>query len=440
MGGFAVLVVAGTLGILALPGLTASPLSALDALFMVTSAICVNGLAVVDPATAFTFWGQLYLLACIQVGGLGVITLTTLIIGAMGRRMSLRSEVLASPPVDIGHRHDARGLIAATVRYTLAIEAAGAVLLWAFFVPRHGAAGSVWPAVFHAVSAFCNAGFSTFPGSLTGHAENPGVLVVVGALVLIGSLGYLSVEELLRWWRERGTVRRRISTHTYAALTVTGVLAAVGAVLFALFEWNGVFRGMGVVDKLANAVFMSVVPRSGGFNAVPYAEVGNRTGFLTVVLMIVGGSPGSTAGGLKTTAVAVLAALAVSRIRGRRHVVVHGRTVPDGTIQRTVSLALLAFTILAASLLLFATTEAGEHTAADRDRFLPLLFEATSAFATAGLSMDVTPTLSPVGKLWTIVLMFVGRVGPLPFFAAIALRGRGTVPQTRPAHEDVIVG
>jgi trk system potassium uptake protein TrkH len=369
-----------------------------------------------------------------------VIALTTLIIGAMGRRLSLRSEVIASPSVDITGRLDAGALVVATVKYTLAIEAAGAALLWALWLPRLGAAGAIWPAVFHAVSAFCNAGFSTFSANLAGDRGNPAVLAVVGALIVIGGFGYLSVEELLRWWRERGRVRRRISTHTFAALWVTALLLVAGTALFAIFEWDGVLRGLGVVDKLANAAFMAVVPRTAGFNAVSYADVGNRTGFLTVLLMIVGGSPGSTAGGIKTTALAVLVALAVARIRGRRHVALHGRTVPEGTIQRTVSLSLLAFTLLAAALLVLATTETRGATAEGRALFLPLLFEAASAFGTVGLSMDLTPALSPAGKLVLVLLMFVGRVGPLPFFAALALPPRAASREIRAAHEDLIVG
>lgn len=441
VGGFAALIAVGTVGLLALPGLVTGPrLDPVDALFTITSAVCVTGLTVVDTARSFTFWGQLWILLFIQVGGVGVIALTTLIIGAMGRRLSLRSEVIASPPVDISGRHDAGALVVATVKYTLAIEAAGAALLWALWLPRLGAVGAIWPAVFHAVSAFCNAGFSTFSANLAGDRDHPAVLAVVGALIVVGGFGYLSVAELLRWWRERGRVRRRISSHTFAALWVTGLLLAGGTALFAAFEWDGVLADLGAGDKLANAAFMAVTPRTAGFNAVPYAAVGNRTGFLTVLLMIVGGSPGSTAGGIKTTAVAVLAALAVARIRGRRHVSLHGRTVPEGTIQRTVSLSLLAFTLLAAALLLLVTTETRDAPAEGRALFLPLLFEAASAFGTVGLSMDLTPTLSAPGKLLLSFLMFVGRVGPLPFFAALALPPRAAVREIRAAHEDVIVG
>jgi trk system potassium uptake protein TrkH len=441
VGGFAALVVLATLGLLFLPGLTTGPRPGfLDALFTATSAICTTGLAVVDTATGFTFWGQLYLLACVQVGGLGVITLTTSIIGAMGRRMSLRTELLAGAEVGGGLQH-AGSLVYATIRLTLALEAVGAFLLWILFLDDYGPWGAIWPAVFHAVSAFCNAGYSTLEGGLVVHREDPGVLAVVAALVVLGGLGFLVIEELRRWWHSRGIVRRRLSTHTTAALLTTGALLALGTVLFALFEWDGVLRDLGLVDKLANAAFMSVVPRSAGFHTFSYAEIGNRAGFLTVLLMLIGGSPGSTAGGIKTTALAVLAALAVSRIRGRRHVALHGRTIPEGTIQRTTSLALLALTIFSVSILVIATTESGSLTGhGDRERFLPLLFEAASAFTTTGLTMDFTPTLSAPGKLWCILMMFVGRVGPLPFFAAIAIRGRGRVRETRAAHEDLIVG
>ncbi len=435
---FAGLVGGGTLGLLLLPGLVRGPrLPALDALFMVVSAVCVTGLAVVDVATRFTFWGQAWLLLLVQLGGLGLITLTTLIIGVLGRRLSLRSEMLSLPAARVQQVPDVVALTIAVARFTILVEAAGAVILWALWLPTLGVRGAVWPAVFHAVNAFCNAGFSTFSTSLVGWARRPDVLVVLSLLVVVGGIGYLTMAELVRWLRGRGP--RRLSTHSYAALVTTALLLVVGAALYAAFEWGRALDGLPVSDKLANAWFMSVTARTAGFASLSYAAVGNETAYLTILLMMVGGSPGSTAGGIKTTALAILAALAVARMRGRRHVQIHDRSVPEGTVQRTVSLTLVSFALVTASILVLSATERPDDLARARATFLPMMFEAVSAFATVGLSMDVTPSLSPAGRVVAIVLMFLGRVGTLTFFAAIAIKARATA-DVRAAREDVIVG
>lgn len=437
------LIVVGTLGLLLLPGLyTGERLGFLDALFTITSAACTTGLAVADPATRFTFWGQLWLLLFVQLGGVGLITLTSLIIGVLGRRLSLRSEMIAGAPPELLGSRDLRHLLAAVLRFSLAIEAVGAFALWLAFLRTLGPVEAIWPAVFHAISAFCNAGISLFPGSLAAWATDPPVLLFVSALLVVGSIGYLATEELLRWWR-RGGARGplRLSTHTFAVLSVTALLLGGGFVLYALFEWNGVLADLGFVDKLVNAWFLSASSRTAGFTTVPWDRVGNETAYLTILLMVVGGSPGSTAGGIKTTALAVLLALAVQRIRGRRNAVIHDRSIPDGTVERTISLVLLAFAVMTAAIFWLSFTETrGMGLEEARAAFLPLFFEVVSAFGTTGLSMEVTPRLSDVGKLTVILLMFVGRVGPLAFFAAISIKGRATLRETRPAREDVIIG
>ncbi|WP_373045777.1 TrkH family potassium uptake protein [Vulgatibacter sp.] len=440
---FALLIAIGTTGLMLLPNLYTGPeLDFLDALFMITSAACVTGLAVVDTATYFTFWGQLWLLIFIQLGGIGLVTLTSLIIGILGRRLSLRSEMIAGPPVELLGKRDLRSLLGAVMRFTFAIEAVGAFALWLAFARTMGVVDAIWPAIFHSISAFCNAGFSLYSDSLVGFADDPAVLIFISVLVVIGGVGFLSTEELLRWWRSGGLKgTRRLSTHTFAAVSVTVALLLLGFALFGLFEWNGVLRPLGFVDKVVNAWFMSVTPRTAGFNSIPYAGLGNESAYLTILLMVVGGSPGSTAGGIKTTAMAVLLALAIQRMRGRRNAVIHHRSIPDGTVERTVSLALIAFGVMTAAIFWLSFTETrGVGLEEARAAFLPLFFEAVSAFCTVGLSMDVTPYLSAMGKFTVIVLMFVGRVGPLAFFAALSIKARSTLRDVRPAREDVIIG
>jgi trk system potassium uptake protein TrkH len=241
-------------------------------------------------------------------------------------------------------------------------------------------------------------------------------------------------------WR-RGGRRRRLSSHSYAVLVTSGLLLGLGALGYAAFEWKRTLAHLGVLDKLVNAWFMSVTARTAGFNAVSYAQVGNDAAFLTMLLMFVGGSPGSTAGGLKTTTLAVLVALALARVRGRKHAAMHGRGLPEETLERAVSLTLMALAVMTVAFFaLNAVMHSDAPAAETRAVFLPLAFEVVSAFATVGLSMDLTPTLSTAGKVVLIALMFIGRVGLIAFFSALLFRrGRASVSY-RLAAEDLVVG
>lgn len=426
------LIALGTLGMRLLPGLfTGAPLSWLDCLFTVTSAVCVTGLIVADTATVFTPLGQGYVLLLIQLGGLGILTFSTLVVSLLGRRLSLTTEGLARGAAGPAEDLDFRRLTRHVVTFTLSVEAVGALLLWLLWLPEHGAAGAVWPAVFHAVSAFCNAGFSTFSDNLMSYQAHSGLLAVIGALIVIGGIGFLVLEELYLAARGR---RRRLSVHSRLVLATTGVLLVGGTVLYALLEWHQTLGGMSTWDRFANAVFLSVTARTAGFNAVDYAATTAGAAFLTILLMSVGGSPGSTAGGLKTTTAALIGLLAWARLRGQDRVNLWGRSVPRDTVQRAVGVFVLAFGIVTAAIFVLSATES--H--AGPDAFLRIMFEAASAFNTVGLSMNHTGTLTTPGRWTIIVLMFVGRVGPLTFAAALAAR-RDVTP-FRFAHEDVALG
>jgi trk system potassium uptake protein TrkH len=439
---FAALILVGTVGLLALPGLyVGEPLGPLSALFTMTSAVCVTGLSLVDTATYFTFWGQAWLLLFIQLGGLGLITLSSAIILAMGRRLSLRTEMVAMTAPAGGQRAEIRALTIAVLRFTAVVEAIGAAVLFVLWSADMPPGQALWHAVFHSISAFCNAGFSTFSDSLMNWRDRPAVLATIASLILIGGMGFYTIGELGRWRRHGSERRPRLSSHSFGSIGVTLLLLAAGMAMYAAVEWNEAFFGLGYVDRLVNAFFLSVTARTAGFNTIDYSTLGNDAAFLTIMLMFVGGAPGSTAGGVKTTTLAVLMALAWSRLRGRRFVELHGRGVPEDTLERTVSLTLLAVAVLTiAVLLLNALHQSGTEHAAARMMFLPIVFEAVSAFGTVGLSMGMTDRLGDAGTLVLIVLMFVGRVGLLSFFAAVSLsRGRPRAA-VRPAQEDLLVG
>lgn len=435
VGSFALLIVLGWLGLLVLPGLYTGPrLGVIDALFTATSAVCVTGLIVVDTATAFTPLGQLWLLVLIQLGGLGILTLAALVIRLIGVRTGLGVEEAAGAA---GGQvaFDPRAVLVGVVAVTATVEAVGAAGLWLLWRERLGDLGALWPAVFHAVSAFCNAGFSIFSRSLVEWRTSALTVGLVAALVIVGGLGLPVIDDLRARYVRRSV--RRLEVHARLALLTTLVLIVGGAVIFYTFERQGVLAGLGPVDRLANALFMAITPRTAGFNTVDYDAVSNPSLVLTVGLMVIGGSPGSTAGGVKTTTFALLLLLFVARLRGARAVTLFGRTVPDETVQRATALTVGAIALLGVVILLLMITErAGVVT--DRTEFSRIVFEAHSAFGTVGLSMGETPRLSAAGRLILTGVMFVGRVGPLALAAAMAATGRRV--RYRYAREDVVVG
>ena len=443
VGSFALLVGLGTLGFMGLPGLyTGEPLSWLDALFTATSAVCVTGLIVVDTATYFTPVGQAFILLLIQLGGLGIITFTTVITVALGRRLSLRHEVLATGVADIVPHVDYQQLVRNVIIFTLVFELVGALGLYGFWVPSMGWGGAAWPAFFHSISAFCNAGFSVFSDSLMGYQQAPGVLGVVMVLIVVGGIGFLTLEELYLLRKSRRGARRfSLSLHSRIVLATTSVLLLGGWGLFTFFEWGVTMEGLPTWAKGLNGLFASVTARTAGFNTIDYGQAADSTNFLTILFMFVGGSPGSTAGGIKTTTAALIGLLAWSRMRGQGITSLWGRSVPDETVQRAVGLFVVATAIVSISIFVFTTTEIASELQARVPRsFLKYMFEAFSAFNTVGLSMGVTGDLSDVGRWTTIFLMFIGRVGPLTFAAALAKRRLGTTDSFRYAYEDVGVG
>ena len=449
VGSFLLLIVLGMLGFKTLPGLyTGAELSWLDALFTATSAVCVTGLIVVDTAEFFTTWGQAYILLLIQFGGLGIISFTSVIIATLGRRLSVRHETLVGGAAAHVPHIDYRDLTWAIFRFTFVMEALGALLLYFCWVPRFGwSSTNAWHALFQAVSAFCNAGFSTFTTSLEAFQSNTPLLLVVMVLIVVGGLGFLTLEELYVWSRsgrgkeKRATARFRLSVQSQIVLGATAVLLIGGWVLFTTFEWSNTLAGMPLADRLVNGLFASVTPRTAGFNTIDYSETLPSTNFLTIIFMSIGGSPGSTAGGMKTTTAALLGILAWSRLRGQERTHISNRTIPDETVYRAMSLFVVAFGIVTAGIYGLTLVEfESVFASASQSNFLVHMFEAVSAFNTVGLSMGATSGLTSTGRWLTIVLMFVGRVGPLAVAAALSRSSKKTSGSFRYAHEDVAIG
>ena len=300
-------------------------------------------------------------------------------------------------------------MIIDVVRFTLVLEALGIIALYFLWAPRLGWRETLWPAVFHSISAFCNAGFSTRTTNLVDFGQSPLTLLVIAMLICAGGLGFVTMEELrdLRVRTSRG--RRRLSVHSRLVLSTTVMLIFVGWVSFAVFEWRGVLSDMDMTDKVANSLFMSVTPRTAGFNSIDYGQASDSTILMTTILMTIGGSPGSTAGGIKTTTFALLGLLAWSRLCSHTTVTFGQRSIPDETIQRAVGLFVIATGVTVMGV--FALTLLSDYYGTEHS-FLSLLFETSSAFNTVGLSMGISWSLPPPSRWVLILLMFCGTNRP----------------------------
>lgn len=390
----------------------------IDALFTATSAACVTGLIVRDTATEFTLFGQLVILALIQLGGLGIMTLGLLLLSLLGGRFSpLSRAILRQTLAGAGLWEDFWPLLKLVVRFTFTVEAAGAALLFLRWMPALGAPRAAYAAVFHSISAFCNAGFSIFSTNLMAWRGDAFVNLVVAALIVLGGLGYLTVYELL----ERRRKRVPLSLHTKLALAVSGVLIVAGAALIWVLELGHAFAELPANEQLLASLFQSITCRTAGFNTVDIAALGPATLFVMIFLMFIGGCPGSCAGGVKTTTFGVLALTVWTRWRNRTHVNAFRRTISPVTIVNTLSITLGGLAVV--SLGVFAVLMV-QHVASAAGRthaqFIEYLFETVSALGTVGLSTGATATLTPLSRVLVSLLMFVGRLGPLTVAAALA--------------------
>jgi trk system potassium uptake protein TrkH len=438
---YAAAILIGTL-LLATPlAARGAPLSFLDALFTATSAQCVTGLIVVDTGARLTLFGQSVVLALIQVGGLGIMTFSVYLfiylrVGVSARGRWIIHETLMHTPVSSW-----RELIKGIVFMTLAIETAGAILLSFAFVPVLGLWRGIYSAVFHSISAFCNAGFSLFADSLVGFRDQPLVNLTIMALIILGGVGFLVIRELL----QVGLVspgkplkRARISLHTRIVLVTSIILIVYGAVAIGWLERDHALVGMSLAEGIWTALFQSVTARTAGFNTIDLNTFGAPALFLIIFLMFIGASPGSAGGGVKTTSLALFFAIFYSRLRGSLHTNLFRRTIPGEVITKALALVLLAIILIALALFGLMIVQGPEMAQESPRAFLSYTFEAFSAFGTVGLSIGATAELTGPGKLIIILLMFVGRVGLLTMAFAIAGRTRRFAP--RYAEENIMIG
>ena len=433
--GFLAVILLGTV-LLALPAASRSGkgIGLFDSLFTATSAVCVTGLVAVDTGTTFSFFGQVVLLILIQVGGLGFMVFATMIMVALGRKISIRGRMLIRESMNGTSLSDLGRLTWMYMLLSLAIEAVGMILLSVRLVPLFGWKHGIWMALFHAVSAFCNAGFDLFGNyaSLTAFSGDPLVLLTVAVLIILGGLGFAVILETLR--NRQGF--RNLSLHTRIVLLTTLGLILTGTVFYWVAERTNAetLAGCGEGEKVLNAFFQSVTMRTAGFNSFDLSCFRDGSKLFSSVLMMIGASPASTGGGIKTTTFAALVLLMLSVVRGENEVNVARRRISGDITRRALAVSMLFLTTLVTGTLVICFIENGRFPLED------ILFEASSAMGTVGVSAIGTPNLHPASRAMLLPMMFLGRVGPLTLAFAVAKRQGKLKTLSKYPEEKIMIG
>ncbi|MGY6501851.1 MAG: TrkH family potassium uptake protein [Acidimicrobiales bacterium] len=425
---FAGAILAGT-ALLMLPFSTADGSSPplITAVFHATSAVCVTGLVTVDIATYWSGFGEVVILLLVQLGGFGIMTLASLAALFISHRLGLRSRLMARAETGALDLGDIRGILLGVAKFTLLFETVATVLLAVRFWATYGEAplDALWLGLFHAVSAFNNAGFALFSDNLTGYLADPFVLVLISVVVIAGGIGFPVMTELRREPRRW----RRWSLHTKLTLAMTVLLLVGGAIVITVLEWANpsTLGALGTGESVSAGFFSAVMPRTAGFNAIDYAQVTESTQLITILFMFIGGGAAGTAGGIKVTTAAVIVLMVWAELRGDPDVSRFGRRVPAGAQRQALAVVVIGLAALFTGNLLL--TGLSDFSLSET------LFEATSAFGTVGLSTGITGDLPSPAQAVLIVLMFLGRVGPLTLGTALVLRERDRLyrfPEDRP--------
>ena len=402
--GFIIVIVIGTI-LLSLPvsSATGESTNILDAAFTSTSAVCVTGLITLNTSTHWSFFGKLIIMMLIEIGGLGFMSFATFFAILLKKKITLRERLVMQEAMNTFNIQGLVKMVRYVFGFTFGVQFFGTLLLSTHFVPQYGLSKGLFYSLFHSISAFCNAGFDLFGTSLTTYYNNSVVILIISAIIIIGGLGFTVWIELYDY---KGL--KKLSIHSKLVLLVTVVLILGGTILMFIFEFRNpeTIGGMGFKDKALNSFFASVTTRTAGFNSISIDGMSTAGKFLTIILMFIGGSPGSTAGGLKTATFGIIILTVISVIKGREDTEVFGRRFSKHLVYKSFTLCFIGMALVITSTMVLSYTEAGTS-------FMDLLYEATSAFGTVGLTTGLTPNLSPVGKVLIIFMMYFGRVGPL---------------------------
>jgi trk system potassium uptake protein TrkH len=387
----------------------------IDALFMATSATCVTGLSSISLPDEFSIFGQMVMLVLTQVGGLGIMTLSSSLALIMGKNLQMREQVIMQDVLDASSSQELLTLVVDIVRYTFVIEFVGAIVLTIGFYQEGFEIGqALYFGFYHSIMAFCNAGYALFNNNLEDFKFEPLISMTVAFLLILGGIGFSVMKDVLTTLRTRRSFRA-LSVHTKIVLSVNTMLIAFGTIYLFFGEFLHAFQDMSMWERFQIAFFQSVTPRTAGFNTINLNALHPHCLYMMVLLMFIGASPGSTGGGIKTTTFAVLLQSVTATLKGKFDVEFFERKIPAATVVKSIAIFIISLIVVSAGVLVMMRLEPDKG-------FLALMFEVTSAFGTVGLSLGITPFLSYLGKVVIILMMFVGRVGPLTLVLAVGSR------------------
>ena len=405
----------------------------IDCIFTSTSAVCVTGLVTLDTGTYWTYFGKTVIMLLIETGGLGFMSVATLVFFALGKRISLKERLVMQEAMNVNGLQGLVKMVQYVLIFTFSVEAIGAVLFATQFIPQFGVAKGIYYSVFHAVSAFCNAGFDLMGNfkSVTAYANNSVVILTISALIAIGGLGFYVWVEIYNY---KGN--KRLSLHSRVVIYTTLILIVGGALLMFLFEMNnpGTMQGMSMKGKVLSSIFASVSPRTAGFNSIPLDKMTTAGNFLTIILMFIGGSPGSTAGGIKTATAVVLFMTIVSVVKGREDTEIFQKRINKDVVYKALVIIVLGLGIVVGVTMILSITES------PKIPFEYFLYEATSAFATVGLTLGLTTKLTFAGKVIIALTMYAGRVGPLTIILALAKNKNSKSGTVKYPEDKILIG
>lgn len=398
-----VILIGATLLSLPIASVNGNSVGFVNAFFTASSATAVTGLVVANTATQWTMFGKVVIITLIQIGGLGTITLFSIATVLLGKKVSLQQRLLVKEQLNITSMSGIVKWVIYVTKITFLIEFTGALLLSFSLIPKYGFITGVWYSIFHAISAFCNAGFDLFGDSIVSYSGDIYINMIICGLVILGGLGFLVYMDIYN----AGSFRK-LKVHSKVVITVSALLLFAGTIATLLIEYNNSLSigEFGFGHKVLASFFQSTVTRTAGFNSIDIGQVHDATAIIYIFLMFIGGSPASTAGGLKTTTFAVMVFSTIGMVRGEHDIVIFNRKIDKEVILRA-----LAITIVCISLVITVTMAVAiiEH---DRFEFLDILFESVSAFGTVGMTRGITPHLSDISKVILAFTMFIGRVGP----------------------------
>lgn len=433
--GYAVIIFLGAM-LLALPISTNARVYTpfLDCIFTSTSAVCVTGLITVDTGTHWSYFGKTVIMMLIQIGGLGFMSFATMLSLIIGKRITLKERLVMQEAMNSTSLQGIVKLAKYILIFTFSIEGLGALLLSTQFIPEFGFSKGIFYSIFHSVSAFCNAGFDLMGNfnSLINYNGNVVIISTISALIVTGGLGFYVWNEIYNYKNIK-----KLSLHSKLVISMTIALIIGGAILFFLFEFSNeaTMKGMSFKDRILASIFASVSPRTAGFNSISLADMTIPSIFLTIILMFIGGSPGSTAGGLKTTTAGILYMTVKSVIKGREDTEIFKKKVSKDTVYKAFSVMIIALGLVITVTILLSITE--HQTGVPFEYYI---FEATSAFGTVGSTLGLTQKLSAIGKIIVALTMYAGRLGPLTLVLAISINRRKKALAIKYPEDKILVG